>query len=112
VLGYPHAWLRALANDLSTRVGAAASLAAPTVEVVDATTDDPRLTDVEQRPAGSQVEIERRAGGISLRVPPAGFAQRQPGLVRLWNLSQGDADVSEFDLGNNDPSASRTLRAR
>jgi hypothetical protein len=89
VLGYPHAWLQALANDLSMRIGAAASVAAPRVAVIDADLDDPRLVDIDQRPADSQVEVQRRASGVVLTIPPAGVRKGSQGMLGfgvLWCL--------------------------
>ena len=89
-VGYPRDWLQALAEDLSTRIGAFAStLSRPTVEVVDATENQPQFMDVAERPLGSQVEIQRRISGISIIIPPAGLRKGSKGLFAfaiIWCL--------------------------
>jgi hypothetical protein len=80
-IGYPRDWLQALAEDLSTRVGASASaLSRPAVEVVDAMENQPQFLDVTEQPPGSQVEIQRRASGIAIVIPPAGLRKGSKGL--------------------------------
>jgi len=88
VLGYPHDWLQALAEDLSIRVGATAVFVGnPAVELVDASTNEPQSLDVHEQPAGSRVQVEERGAGVSLQVPPAGLWRGSKGLfffALLW----------------------------
>ena len=87
VLGYPRDWLRDLAWDLSTRVGASISTVnAPPVEVVDVRENPPQFADV-SKPADTQVKIESRAGGLLIEIPPAGLRKGTMGLFSfgvLW----------------------------
>jgi hypothetical protein len=82
VMGYPRDWLQALAQDLSGRVGAsAASLNAPTVEVVDAKEDQPQFRDQLEKPAGSKVRITTGVNGPVIEIPPAGLWKGSKGLL-------------------------------
>lgn len=81
-IGYPRDSLQALAEDLSTRVGASAStLSRPAIEVVDAAENQPHFMDFTEQPPGSQVEIQRRASGIAIVIPPAGLRKGSKGLL-------------------------------
>jgi hypothetical protein len=90
VLGYPRDWLQALAQDLSTRVGASGSTeVAPKVELVDAQANLPEFADVTDNPANSQVRIEPRVNGLMLVIPPAGLRKGSKGLFAfgiVWCL--------------------------
>ncbi len=90
VLGYPRDWLQALAEDLSTRLGASVSTAAaPKVERVDGQANPPQFADVTEKPATSQVRTEPRPNGLLLVVPPAGLRKGSKGLFAfaiIWCL--------------------------
>ena len=82
ILGYPRDWLQSLAADLSMRVGASATVVgAPKVEVVDAAAPGPEFADVAEKPAGSRLNLESRANGLLLAVPPAGLWRGSKGLL-------------------------------
>jgi hypothetical protein len=80
VLGYPREWLVALAQELTGRVGASSSsLENPAVEVAEATS--PELTDANEKPVESRIQIESRINGISFTVPPAGLQKGSKGTL-------------------------------
>jgi uncharacterized membrane protein YhaH (DUF805 family) len=89
MLGYPRDWLRDLAEDLSTHVGASiSSVNAPPVEVVDARENQPQFADV-SKPADTDVKIESRAGGLTVEVPPTGLRKVSKGMLTfgvVWCL--------------------------
>lgn len=79
-LGYPRDWLQALADDLSSRVGAMSVASKPEVEVVDASENPPQFTDVITRPTGSQVNIEHSTAGLKIVIAPAGLRKGSKGF--------------------------------
>ena len=88
VLGYPKDWLLALAQELTTFVGAGAlSAETPAVEVVETSPPDARDADVLEQPSGSRVQVEEHGTGVCLVVPPAGLWRGSRGLFLfglLW----------------------------
>ena len=90
VLGYPRAWLTAVAHDLSPQVNPLAGVrGVPAVEVVETTATGKSIFDpgsaampeeIVQQPAGSKAKLETRADGLSLAVPPAGIRKGTRGL--------------------------------
>jgi hypothetical protein len=83
-IAYPHEWLQALAEHLSSRLGAVADgIPALPVEVVkmpDESESIPAHEEWAEQPAGSRVKIERRRDGITLTVPPAGIWKGSKGM--------------------------------
>jgi hypothetical protein len=87
VLGYPRAWLAAIARELSVMLnplsGTAASPAIPVKETpVPARGASPpaEWLELEQQPAGSRVRLEPRPDGLTVIVPPAGLWKGGKGL--------------------------------
>jgi hypothetical protein len=82
VLGYPKQMLLGLAQELRTYVGGGAlSAAAVEVEVTEKAATEESDDDLEEQPAGSQVQVEERGAGVRLVVPPAGIWRGSKGLV-------------------------------
>jgi hypothetical protein len=80
-LGYPKAWLLALAQELEALAGASGLSDSPVkVELVEHWSPGPEdAEDVTDQPAGSHVRLEEWSSGLRLTVPPAG----------LWRGSRG-----------------------
>jgi hypothetical protein len=88
-LGYPKAWLEAIAFDISARIKIASpSSNGPRVEVVDVNAEELPARVVE-RPPGSDVRLEQGPNGVTLVIPPAGLWKGSKGLFTfgiMWCL--------------------------
>lgn len=88
-LGYPRDWLQALAENLSARVGATASALAAPVQLINLDEREPPSAELIEKPADSQVRVEKRPNGILLVIPPAGLRKGGKGLFGfgiIWCL--------------------------
>jgi len=87
VIGYPHEWLQAVADDLSARAGAqSGSGSKPEVEVIDHSHDDDTPDEAEGalvQPVGSSVQLEETAAGLTLTLPPLGARKGSYGLLHF-----------------------------
>lgn len=94
VFGYPKVWAVAVAEELRTYAGGGLGAANPLrVEIVE-TQPSPLVADPEvtQKPADSLVQLEQRAEGLRLIVPPRGIWKGSMGLfffAILWNVFMG-----------------------
>jgi hypothetical protein len=87
-MGYPREWLEEMAKELSGRAGRSQP-AAPQVEVSDERENPPQFQDVEEKPVGSKVVLQRHVGSIVLEVPAAGLRKGSMGIFPfacLWGL--------------------------
>jgi hypothetical protein len=83
--GYPHAWLRFVAEDIARRRPESGDTLGPTgksarVQVVEEFNEDADLRDYPEQPSGSRVEVEHHPTGVVLTVPSAGLWRGSKGL--------------------------------
>jgi hypothetical protein len=102
VLGYPKAWLLAIAGELKNYVGGSAFSAATQVEVVESLIEDQKHDDVLRQPADSRVQVEERGEDVRLFVPPAGIWRGAKGYFifgLLWCSFMVFVTVTMFSSG-------------